>query len=375
MRICIDARNVKDEVTGVGRYALNLVRHVVREGDGHDFLLLRNAAHPGPLVERANVSERVVSHEISSVRNVVAGAPLIDGIDADLYHSLFHMLPLGSRRSGVVLTLHDLIWVEHPELAYHRPLHRWFTRLVSGRLIDHAVPRADHVIAIPHATADAARRRYDLAPEGVTVIGHGVDPAFVDAEPPPRQELPGAVRERPFVLSLGHSKPYKNVDRLIRAFAAVVSRHPEIVLLVAGRGEGYPRLSRLVDDLELGGRVRFSGPLEQRQLLACYAHARFLAFPSLIEGFGLPVIEAMACGCPVLTSDVPPISRTAGGAALTVAPTEVEAIARGIDELLADAGLRRRLAAAGLERSRRFRWEDAARRTLDVYRRVADDPG
>lgn len=408
MRVCIDARNVKGVPTGLGRYALNLVRHIARIDRSTDYLLLRHADYGRPLVRQENFSEVVLSYENSAPRNILLGALRINELEVDLYHTLFHMIPFGLRVPRLVVTLHDLIWVRHIDLAYHSGWERRFMGAVAEPLIGRALEAADRIVAISDATRREAIDHYGLAPERFTVIGHGVDPTFFDdgtadpgggasasdpdpwsapsgtdpdALPPyggdgepeearsgPRSGLPAGVGGRPFVFCLGHSKPYKNVVRLLEAFARVAGDHPEVALLVAGRGEGYEVLRSHVEDLGLEDRVVLSPPVGEQTLKRCLDQALCLAFPSLVEGFGLPVLEAMARGCPVLTSDVPPMSETAGDAAVTADPTKVESLAGGLARLISDPRLREELARRGRERARRFTWEAAARATVELYR-------
>lgn len=383
MRVCIDARNVKAVPTGLGRYALNLVRHIARVDRTTEYLLLRHADYGRPLVRRRNFSEVVLSYENSAPRNVLLGARRINGLETDLYHTLFHMIPFGLRVPRLVVTLHDLIWVRHIELAYHSRWERTVMGAVAGPLIGRALRAADRIVAISDATRREAIEHYDLPPDRFRVIGHGVDPTFFGGpsgsegaggpagEDPPGG-LPSGLGGRPFVFCLGHSKPYKNVVRLLEAFARVAPDHPDVALLMAGRGEGYEVLRSRVAELGIDDRVVLSPPLKEETLKRCLDEALCLAFPSLVEGFGLPVLEAMARGCPVLTSDVPPMSETAGDAAVTVDPTSVASLADGLARLLSDPDLRLELRRLGRERARSFTWDAAARATVELYRETVE---
>jgi len=173
----------------------------------------------------------------------------------------------------------------------------------------------------------------------------------------------------PFILSLGHTRPYKNIPRVIEAFHQVTTRHPEVHLLIAGRGDGYPALQRLTRTLGLC-RVHFLGQLTDRELVAHYRNALFLAFPSLVEGFGLPLVEALASGCPVLTSRDSAMSEIVGDAAVLVDPTSVDSIANGMNRLIEEPALRRNLALRGPQRAAQFTWTKCAEQTLEVYRQV-----
>ena len=218
----------------------------------------------------------------------------------------------------------------------------------------------------------------------VTAILHGVAPAWHsgNSEPAPfdlgnatdqdraQRDILDGLAERPFAFGLGNSLPYKNLPRLVRAFAQVAPAHPDLALVFAGRGEGNPQLVRLAHQLGLSDRVLLVGQLSDDQIRACFAHALFFAFPSLIEGFGLPVLEAMASGCPVLTSNCSSLAEVAGESAVLVDPLDIASIAAGMQRLLTDSALRQRLSHQGRHRAAAFTWEDAAQRTIQLYKQL-----
>ena len=371
MKICLDARELREVKTGLGRYALNLVRQIAAVDGENDYIVLRRRSYHEPLVDAENFREIPVPFGISATRNQLIGARIINRIDADIYHALYHFLPIGVRARKIVITLHDLIWIEHAALATESHLKQWLKRLRGGPLIGRALRRADHVVAISDATRRAAMSRFSFPAEKFSVIHHGVDTAFLGpAEAPP----PDVCRGKRFAFSLGTSTPYKNLPRLFQAFARVAADFPDLFLLVTGRGDTYASLSRLTRDLDLCDRVIFTGQLSDAEIAGCFRHAVFFAFPSIVEGFGLPMLEAMACGCPVLTSNTSSLAEISNGAALCVDPLEVEALAAGMRQLLTDDDLRRRLAAKGLKRSEGFTWRSCGEKTLAVYRQVLSAP-
>ena len=367
MKICLDVRELREVKTGLGRYALNLVRQIAAVDGENEYVVLRRQSYPEPLVNAENFREIPVPFGISATRNQLLGAGIINQIDADIYHALYHFLPLGVRARKIVITLHDLIWIEHASLAAEAQLMQLMKKLRGRPLIGRALRRADHVVAISDATRRAAMSRFSFPAEKFSVIHHGVDAAFQDPDGAP---LPEVCRGKRFAFSLGTSTPYKNLPRLFRAFARVAADFPDLFLLVAGRGDTYASLWRLARDLDLGGRVIFTGQLSDAEIASCFRHAVFFAFPSIVEGFGLPVLEAMACGCPVLTSNTSSLAEVSNGAALCIDPLEEDALVAGMRQLLTDDGLRRRLAAEGMKRSERFTWKSCGEKTLAVYRHV-----
>lgn len=360
MRVVLDARQVEDTLTGVGRYAENLVRHLARLDQENEYIVLRRAGAAQSLVTQDNFRELQVPYHISTWANIAVGSRVINPLNADIYHALHHFLPLGLRARRVIVSLLDLIWVKHSHLAYES---RWLQvsrRRLFGPVIGHTLRRADHIIAISHFTAREAAEHYALPARKMTTIHLGTD---IQAASVPY------AGPTPFILSLGHTKPYKNIPRVIRAFHQVTARHPEVHLLIAGRGDSYPALQRLASGLGVP-RVRFVGQLSDPELVGHFKSALFLAFPSLVEGFGLPVVEAMAQGCPVLTSRHSAMSEIAGDAAVLVDPLSADAIADGMNRLIEDRALRRELALKGPERAAMFTWTECAERTLKLYHDV-----
>lgn len=366
-RIGLDARMVDSVETGLGRYARELVRRLPSVAPEWDFVVIRR---PGPVRFEpsggANVEERVVAGYIDHPRNLLS-APVINGLGLDLFHSLHHFLPPGLRIPRVVITLHDLIWVEHARLTFDTR-HAWFmwrvTHLYGLATMYHALFRADHIVSNSRYSALRARTRYGLPAERFTVVHHGADHSHRKCN-----QAPDAQSEAgpPYLFSLGNSKPYKNLRGLLHAFALLAPRHPDLRLKIAGRGDSVRNLKALIDRLGLRARVDFCGMISDAEVHRLFRGALALVFPSFIEGFGFPLVEAMAAGCPVVTSDIPVIREIVGEAALRADPARPEAIAEAIEKVLADRELRGRLKNLGKKQASRFTWEACARKTAGVY--------
>ena len=298
------------------------------------------------------------------------GPPMGEFLDGlDVFHlGEFHFPRVGD--VPAVATVHDLTTELFPEQ------HVWLNRALHARRLRWIRERADRVVVVSESTGRDLTRLLEIPPGRVHRIyearGHDTDgelpPARVD-EVRARYDLD----DGPYVLSVGTLEPRKNHERLIRAFEALPSRFDDVRLAVAG-GEGWRSrgIHRAVETSPARERIRLLGPVPGRDLPALYAGATVFALASLYEGFGLPVLEAMAMGTPVLTSDVSSLPEVAGDAALLVDPHSTEAVRDGLERLLGDAGLRGRLARRGRERERRFTWRRAAEETLDVYRLAAD---
>jgi len=368
MKICIDARPLREVTTGLGRYIKRLAQHLASIDSKNEYILLRSPLYPGKLVKQENFTEICVPYGIFSPRNILAGASLINRLGVDIYHSLFHFLPFGLKVRRVVVTLHDLIWTGHRVLVYENRRRRWFKRGVAAPLISRALARADRVISIAEGTRRDALVQFDLPPEKFAAIHHGVDPVFYSS--PCSNSLPCVCKGRPFIFTMSNILPYKNTVRLLEAFVSLASDYPQLCLFIAGRGDGHPALVRLIRRYGVVDRVLFSDQLTFLEVRSCFEQALFFAFPSLMEGFGLPVLEAMASGCPVLTSNTLSLVKVAGNDAELVDPLEVKSIAAGMRRLLGSSERRRQLSVQGGQRAARFTWEACARQTLEVYREL-----
>jgi glycosyltransferase involved in cell wall biosynthesis len=275
-------------------------------------------------------------------------------------------------RFPVVATIHDVMPLQFPRLF--RPWFRTYAAFVIPRLA--RLARA--VITVSQAAKGDLVHYLGLAPERITVIPHGVDPCFA---PLPRDDpAAAAVRRRyalpeAYVLAVGSVEPRKNLPRVLEAIRLLRDRPAtRDVALVHSGPEGFrpEDVGRAVRALHLDGAARFLGYVPAEDLRALYAGARALVYPSLWEGFGLPVVEAMACGCPVITSRVSSLPEVAGGAAVLVDPESAEDIAAAVAQLWASDDARADLVRRGLDQARRFTWHAAARATLEVYDAAVD---
>jgi glycosyltransferase involved in cell wall biosynthesis len=248
-----------------------------------------------------------------------------------------------------VTVFHDMQHKHHPEYF------RWFDLPFWKLLLWASAHRARRLIAVSESTRQDLVRVYGLSPERISVVLHGVEPEFFTLD---------RTRTEPFVLCVSTLHPHKNLDRLIRAYAR---RKRDWLLTIAGmRGFFAGALDALIMELGVQDSVRLTGWIPRDELLQLYSRAQALVYPSTFEGFGMPVLEAMAAGIPVACSDIPPLREVAGEAALFFDPLSEDAVASALDRITTDAQLRARLALEGPERARRFSWERAARETLSA---------
>jgi glycosyltransferase involved in cell wall biosynthesis len=375
--IGIDAsRAVLARRTGTERYALEIIRALtalVTSGASDDRITLYFNQPPVPgLLPR---SERIGWRVIPSRRLWTVGRLSLEMLTRppDVLFVPAHSLPpiVPRRPRASVVTIHDLGYLhfpgEHPAATrlLRRYANRWSARRATG------------VVAISGATRDDLVRLDGVDPRKISVVHHGRAPWFKPVED---ADLVAAVRARhgldgPYVLFIGTLQPRKNLERLLAAFDRAAADRPDLLLALVGAGGWQPeRLEHALARVRARDRVRLLGYAPDDDLPPLLCGSLGLAFPSLYEGFGLPALEAMACGVPVLTSTTSSLPEVVGEAALLVDPLDVDAIAGGLGRLADEPELRRQLGERGLARAAGFTWERSARETLAVLRAARHSP-
>lgn len=366
MRICLLADSfAARRGYGIARYAQQL-HHALGSKVRGELVRLSLAGNGGDVSLRTpSVSRRILASawtflSAPDVRHWVG--------DVDLVHSLETGYPVATRKP-LVTTVHDLGPITHPE--YFSASRKWLIRAALRQ----ALARAGTMVCPSAYTADALQ---DFAGRSlgarVCVIPHGVSPCFFeDAEVSVAETLPKRVRERPFVLFTGAISPRKNVGRVLRAFETIASRVPHSLVLTGGFAWSSTEVANAIGG-KLRERIVVAGYVDEPQLVWLYRHASAYLYPSLMEGFGLPVLEAMAAGCPVLTSDGTSLSEVAAGCAELVDPSSVESIREGWLRLLEDESRAQQLRDAGRRHAAAFTWDRAAAAVAARYLELAGAP-
>lgn len=372
-RVGIEYTAAVQQGAGIGRYVRELVAALLRLEAPLDYRLF--AASPTPLPKLPFRVKRLPFHDRWLMRvwhraRIPVPVELITG-PIDLYHSPDFTLPPTLPRTRTLLTVHDLSFERDPDSADDR------LRAFLSAVVPRSVARADHVLADSQATKEDLIELWGTRAEKVTVLYCGVDARFQPVTDPAAL---AAVRNRyglgqgPFVLSVSTLQPRKNYQRLVQAFAPLAARYRELKLVIGGgKGWRYDEILAEPERLGIGGRVLFPGFIGEADLPALYSAATVMAYPSLYEGFGLPVLEAMACGTPVIASNRSSLPEVTADAGLQVDPLDIEAWTDGLVTLIEDTALRRELVARGLAWARRFSWDRAARQLLDVYQHLLQD--
>jgi glycosyltransferase involved in cell wall biosynthesis len=368
VRIAIDARKLHD--FGIGTYVRNLLKYLARIDSDTEYVLLckpqdaGTAAAAGP-----NFRALVESARPYSVAEQFMVPARLLANRVNLLHEPHYVLPpLVPCRA--VVTIHDCIHLMFPQYLPNRMAYAYARASLWA-----AARRAERILTVSDSSKADILRFCNVPAERIIVVPNAIDDRFAI---PPAREAVQRVRERyqldgPFALYVGNIKPHKNLERLIDAFDLVRRNGFERLelLIIGDQISRFPRLRRAVDKHKLHKHVRFLGFVRDDTLAALYRLATVFVFPSLYEGFGLPPLEAMASGTPVVVSNRSSLPEVVGDAAVLVDPYSAASIAEGIQRVLSDASLRQGLVERGLARAREFSWEASVRRIHEVYMEVA----
>jgi glycosyltransferase involved in cell wall biosynthesis len=369
MRIAIDASSIPPKPAGAGVYALELVR-AMSERDRRDGYVLLARTHLLDDVTAARKNWRIDYLSGGRVQRLLweqARLPRrLHELGIDVLHSTHHTLPLRPVRARRVVTIHDVTFFRIP--GRYPPLRRLYFQTIT-RL---AARVSDAIIVPSHTVRDDVIRTLHAPPANVHTVYEAAGANFTPIDAAAARHIASKYGlDSPYILSVGSLEPGKNRARLLRAIRALQDEGAAPKLAVVGqKAWHYEEDFALIDELGLADAVRFLDFVPAEDLPALYNAATIFAFPSLYEGFGLPVLEAMACGVPVLTSDRSATAEVASDAAVLVDPLDVAAITDGLRVMLSDSIVRNHYARRGLARAAQFSWRNAADQTHAVYERV-----
>jgi glycosyltransferase involved in cell wall biosynthesis len=375
--IAIDYTPAIRQQAGIGRIVRGQVQALIEEDAGYDLRLFvtgsasqadRESA-PFPLHSTPYISERNLVRIWHRLDLPLPRVEWIVGSKIDLLHATDFVLPPSQARHKV-LTVHDLAFIHYPE-ASMPGLHRYLNTVVPR-----SVRRAEHILADSHHTARDLHEIWQVDPEQISVVQGAVEHSFFqpvkDPEKQRRVRKKYNIGDQPFILGLSKLQPRKNFARLIRAFhiARQEAGIPHRLVIGGSKGWLFDDIFDTVQELGLLEEVRFSGFVDDADLPTLYSAADFFAYPSLYEGFGLPILEALSCDTPVLTGDNSCLPEAGGPGALYVDVESVEAIAEGLIRLATDADLRARLCRLGHAHAAAFTWKRSAQQLLAAYHKV-----
>lgn len=365
--IGIDARKIQD--FGIGTYVRHLVRGLAAIDSENRYVLLirpQDREHLTQLPDNFRLA--VQRAPVYSLRELVTLSWQLHGLKLDLYHATHYVLP-AVVPPKLVVTIHDIIHLLYPEFLPNR-----LAFLYAQRMIHSSLTRGDRILAVSQNTRSDLMEYFQVDGKKIRVVYNGVEDRF-------RRRLPDAERERvlrelgltrPYLLFVGNPKPHKNLDNVVQAYAKAraASGFDSPLVCVGHRDGSLAKIRQRAEYLGVADQVIFVGHVADDKLPAIYQGAVLFLYPTLYEGFGLPVVEAMASGVPVITSNTSALKEIAEGYAHLVDPLDVDGMARAIGHCLEDAEHRMALARLGLKRAENFQWEKTARETLEVYRSV-----
>lgn len=379
-RVAIDARRLVRRMSGIGHYVFHLARLIPRLAPEFEVHLLLDRKAPDDMVP-AGCREVVLGiYQGDGTTRAKLYSPFwlnlyvpryLSRAKIDLFHGANFVLPKLVNCKKVV-TVHDISFVRIP--AAYGSIYRRYMRLQTTQ----SLRRADVVITGSKQALDDIVKEFKVHRERIVVIHHGISEEFhskYDQEYLNRVRLELNLSER-YILHVGVVEVKKNIDGLLQASAPLIKNRTVDAVVLAGReGLGADEIRRRVKTLGLEGGVRFLGFVPQSLLPGVYIGAEVVVFPSLYEGFGMPVLEAMACGTPVVTSNISSLPEVAGDAALLVAPDNLEELQQALVRVLSDERLRASLREKGLQRALEFTWEKAVTKHIEVYREVLERRG
>ncbi|HVB22756.1 MAG TPA: glycosyltransferase family 1 protein [Ktedonobacteraceae bacterium] len=376
MRIAIDYTAAVRQSAGVGNYVRRLVDAMLEQDTTNQYTLLTSGRptkeRPFPTASNVRGRSIVIPDRYLNIIWYRWRLPLYATYfsgQVDIYHGPDFALPPIGKKLCKVVTVHDLAFLEHPEYAVPA-LANYLKKVVPE-----AVAAADVVCTVSQEVGRTLIEHFSTPPQKLSVVPNGVSPYFRRITDP---IILAATRNKfglkhPLVLGVGTLEPRKNHLNLIKAFytAQKQKNGPAMLAIAGGKGWLYEETQQLVQELKLEKKVRFLGRVSDLELVTLYSMADVFAFPSFFEGFGVPPIEAMACGTPVITSNTSSLPEVVGDAALLIDPHNPDELAHAITHLLEHPQLQETLRQKGYERVKQYTWAESARKMLTIYAQLS----
>lgn len=371
-RIAFDARYINDRYHGIGRYAFNLLKKMISQAPCYDFVLYRGEDRNTRfqwenILNKPNVSVIEGPRPIYWPHEQLLWPYYIKRDSIDLFHTPYFVVPLLTEIPSI-MTVHDMIFDIYPQYmpnAWMRPYYRF--------LMKYGLEKVSNIVTVSNNTAKELGNYYQYSIDKLVIVHEGVDKEFFPID---NQERLDAVRnkyglESPFILSVGAHRPHKNFGRLVKAFSFLRKDYPHDLVIVGPLDERFAdEVTREVAHFDLTERVVQLNWVPEYDLPALYVLAVAVVLPSLHEGFGLPALEAMACGTPIIAANNSSLPEVLEGAGILVDPYNLEDIADSMRLLIENDKIRMGLSQAGLKRSADFSWDKSAQRVLEIYREI-----
>lgn len=365
MKIGVDVRSLSVPITGIGQYTLELLDAMVDLG--HEWVLYSHKPIINGRWDRPNVMIRTMNlkaRPFSMIWSQCMLPYLLKNDSIDLFWAPGHRLPLYmSSNQATVVTIHDLVWKRAPETM------RKFSRFLESLFMPRAVHKADALIAVSTSTFHDLIEEFNGVSEKISIVHEGI--------PTLKQNLNSEASnleciKSPYILFVGTLEPRKNLRRLLEAYSSMSQeiRKNYSLVIAGGKGWGTEKLHTIIKELSIESSVITLGYVTNEDLVNLYKSSSLFVMPSLYEGFGLPILEAMSFGTPVLTSNVSSIPEVTGDAAILINPHDILSIQSGLEKILTDSNLQREMSTKGRIQAQQFSWDVCAKQTLNVFERA-----
>ncbi len=359
--IAIDIRHTYGDLTGKGIYTYLLLKQLLAQDTENQYLLYSKSHQPPfPLPDNASIkqikSPSLLWH-FSVIRDLKKNPPDI------FWAPTSYIIPahFRSSKTKVVITLHDLVALLFPQNHNKKAI------IIEKATIKKAIKNSAHIFAVSHSTADDITNKF--AAKNISITPCAASSEFQKIPTTQCDKILAKFHLPPkFILSVGTLEPRKNHIKLIEAFNHLSPKHPDLHLVIAG-GKGW-QYEQIYETADQNSNIHLIGYVSQSELIALYNRAFLFAFPSLYEGFGIPPLEAMQCGCPVITADTSSLPEVVGDAAITVNPESSEELQAALAELVHNSRLREELITSGFPQSRKFSWENSAQHILETFQKL-----
>lgn len=367
MKIGVDARLLSKTLTGIGRYTLEMCRALLKQNDIELYLYSPSPIPPSitnilePATIRSTNIENVIFRQLWSELYLPLWAKQDD---VDIFWGPAHRLPTFlPKKITSVVTIHDLVW------KYFGETMRPFSRILESYQSPRAINKADHVIADSKATAKSVSEEFNIPNDRLSVVYLGANHLLDHDNILPLQKFDIS---QAYFLFVGTLEPRKNLSNLLLAYSKLPTsiKEKNLCFIAGGQGWGNVNLRKIISDLDLSSYVKIIGYVNETELATLYSHAKFLAMPSLYEGFGLPLIEAMSKGTPVLTSNNSSMIEVAGNAGILVNPMDITSIKEALYTLMENDNYRNSLCQKARHQASLFDWNHSAHQLVDVFQKA-----
>ncbi len=362
---------ISEQKAGTDHYLHQVLMHIKRLAPWHRYVLIDHRRETNPFKEQ--FEKVILDLPPGPLRVSRWNQQLVPKIlsQFDLVFSPAHFGPVRiPPQVASVMVVHDLTRYLFPRFFPFNPVQKVLDYLAYPAMLK----RYDHILAVSECTCRDLTALFKVPPEKMTVVHHGADESFQPWIDPESLEklLKQYGLQRPFILFLGTLEPRKNIPTLLKAFAGIKEQIPHDLVLVGQQGWKWEPILKEIEELKIGDRVHWVGYVPDSERVFFYHAAQFLVYPSWYEGFGMPLLEALQCGCPVITSRVSSMPEVVGDAGLLIDPRREEELQGAMLRLAQEPELREKMRLAGFEQAQKFSWETSARITLEVFEKVME---